>query len=74
MSPEAIAKKDMKYINSLKEMSLTEANKIVSERHTRPRPNVKMDQESINRHYASKMAINETAQTFTALLAMAKRK
>lgn len=74
LSPEAVAKRDMKYIDSLKEMSLTDANKIVSERHARPRPNVKMDQESINRHYAAKMAINETAQTFTSLLAMAKKK
>lgn len=74
MSPEAIAKKDMKYINSLKEMSLTEANKIVSEKHARPRPNIKIDQESVNRNYAAKMAVNQEAQTFTALLAMAKRK
>ena len=74
MSPEAIAKKDIKYINSLKEMSLSEANKLVSERHVRPRPTTKMDQESINRHYAAKMAVNQEAQTFTALLAMAKRK
>jgi hypothetical protein len=74
MSPDAIAKKDMKYINSLKEMSLSEANKIVSERHSRPRPTIKMDQESINRHYTAKMAVNEEAQSFMTLLAMAKRK
>jgi hypothetical protein len=74
MSPDAIAKKDIRYINSLKDMSLSEANKLVSERHVRPRPTTKMDQESINRHYAAKMAVNQEAQTFTALLAMAKRK
>ena len=74
MSPDAIAKKDIKYINSLKQMTLEDANKLVSERHARPRPNFKMDQESINRHYAAKMAVNQEAQTFTALLAMAKRK
>jgi hypothetical protein len=74
LSPEAIAKKDINYINSLKQMSLSEANKLVSERHTKPRPNVKIDQETVNRHYAAKMAINQEAQTFATLLAMAKRK
>lgn len=74
LSPEAMAKRDMKYIDSLKQMSLAEANKIVSERHAKPRPTIKMDQESINRHYAAKMAVNETAQTFTSLLALAKKK
>lgn len=74
LSPEAIAKRDMKYIDSLKKMPLTEANKLVSERHSRPRPNVRIDQETVNRNYAAKMAINEEAQAFTTLLAMAKRK
>lgn len=74
LSPEAVAKRDMKYINSLKQMPLSEANKIVSEKHARPKPTVKIDQESVNRQYAAKMALNTEAQTFTTLLAMAKKK
>lgn len=74
LSPEMIAKRDIKYIESLKRMPLTEANKIVSEKYTRPRPNIKIDQESVNRQYTAKMAVNETAQTFASLLAVAKRK
>lgn len=74
LSPELIAKKDMKYIESLKQMSLSEANQIVSERHNRPRYPGKLDQESINRQYSAKMALNKTAQDFAVLLAAAKKK
>lgn len=73
LSPEDIAKRDMKYIESLKEMSLADANKVVSQRHTRPKPSVTLNQEDINRNYATKMAVNETAQTFTTLLQLSKK-
>lgn len=74
LSLDGIVKKDMKYIESLKKMSLTDANKIVSERHARPQPKIKLDQESINRQYAAKMSLNEEANAFTALLKMAQKK
>lgn len=74
LSPELIAKKDMKYIESLKQMSLSEADRVVSERHARPRYPGKLDQESINRQYSAKMALNKTAQDFAVLLAAAKKK
>ena len=73
MSPEAVAKRDMKYIDSLKKMSLQEANKIVSEKYVRPQGKIKMDQESINRLYTTRVAVDETAQTFAKLLAAAKK-
>jgi len=73
-SPEVLAKQDIKYIESLKNMSLEEAGKIVSEKYARPRSPQRIDQESVNRLYTQKMSINETAQTFSALLAAAKRK
>jgi hypothetical protein len=73
MSPDAVAKRDMKYIDSLKKMTLQEANKIVSEKYSRPQGTIKMDQESINRLYTTKVAVDETAQTFAKLLAAAKK-
>lgn len=71
---EDIIKRDMKYIDSLKEMSLEQANDIVSQRHNRPRPKVEINQDIVNAHYSNRMAMNETANTFTALLAAAKKK
>lgn len=73
MSPEAVAKRDMKYIESLKKMTLEEANKVVSEKYAKPRGTIKTDQESINRLYTTKAAIDEKGQAFTKLLAMAKK-
>ena len=74
LSSEMIAKKDIQYIETLKNMSLDEANKVVSERHNRPRSTVKIDQESVNRNYATKVSLDKTAQAFTQLIAMAKKK
>ena len=74
MSVNEAAKRDIKYIESLKNMSLEEANKVVSERHSRPKSKVEINQDTVNAHYRTRMATNEVANTFTALLAMAKKK
>jgi len=73
LSPDGIAKRDMKYIDSLKKMPLTEANKIVSERHSRPKPNVKIDQNVVNSIYTARIATNPQAQAFQTLLAAAAK-
>lgn len=73
LSVDDIAKKDMKYIESLKQMTLAEANSIVSQRHSKPKPNVTLNQEDINRQYTSRMAVNEKAQAFSTLLAAATK-
>jgi len=74
LSPEALAKKDMKYIESLQKMPLEDANKIVSQRHTRPMSTKKIDLDSAHARYANRIATNQEAQAFAALLAKAKRK
>jgi hypothetical protein len=71
---EDVAKKDMQYVEKLKEMSLQEANKIVSQRHKRPAPKTEINQDNINAHYANKMTMNDEASVFTKLLALAKQK
>ena len=73
LSVEQAAKRDLEYVENLKGMSVEEANKIVSQRHKRPIPKSNMTQEAINAHYQGQMSMNETAQTFTALLAAAKK-
>jgi hypothetical protein len=73
-SPEDIAKQDIKYIESLKNMSLEEAGRVVAQKHTRPMPPRTIDQESVNRLYTTKMAVNETAHSFAKLLAAAQKK
>lgn len=73
-SVDESAKKDLQYIEKLKTMSLEEANKVVAARHKRPiPPPTNISQDTINSHYQGKMAINQTAQTFAALLANAKK-
>ncbi len=74
MSLDDIAKRDIKYMESLKNMSLSEANKVVSERHNRPRSKKTINQEAVNAQYRTRMATNDVANTFTALLSMAKKK
>ena len=74
LSVDQAAKKDINYIESIKKMSLADANTVVSERHdSRPRSKAPISQDSVNAHYSNKMAMNETANTFTALLANAKK-
>lgn len=74
MTAEEAARRDVKYIESLKNMSLEEANEVVNQRHNRPRPRVEINQDQVNAHYQTRMSMNETANTFTALLAAAKKK
>lgn len=74
MSIDEVAKRDIKYIESLKNMPLSEANKIVSERHNKPRSKKPINQDVVNAQYRAKMATNDTANTFAALLSMAKKK
>jgi hypothetical protein len=71
---DEIAKQDIKYIESLKSMSLEEAGKVVAEKYNRPKYPYKIDQESVNRIYTTKMAVNEEAHSFAKLLAAAQRK
>ena len=74
-SASDLAKRDMKYIESLKTMSVEEANDVVSQRHSNRRMSSKaINQEHVNAHYANKMATNDTANTFKALLAQANHK
>lgn len=73
-SPDDIAKQDIKYIESLKNMSLEEAGKVVAQKYARPMPPRTIDQESVNRLYTTKMAVNETAHSFARLLAAAQKK
>lgn len=73
-SVEELAKKDIKYIESLKKMSLEEAGKLVAQKYDRPRSTKPISQESVNNLYTTKMSLNREAQAFTALLAAAKKK
>lgn len=71
---EEAAKKDIKYIESLEKMSLEEANKIVSQRHSRPKPPPSnVNQDIINSHYKHKVSMNEEGNTFAQLLKLAKK-
>ena len=74
------AKKDVKYLESLKNMSLEEAAEVVAQRHQRPKAKTQLNygdeqqnQDVINSHYTNKMTNNETANTFSVLLAAAKK-
>jgi hypothetical protein len=58
MTPEQIAKKDLDYVNKLGNMSLEDANKIVSQRHKRPVSGKGIDQSAINGHYEHKVMMN----------------
>lgn len=74
-SLDVVAKKDIKYLESLKKMSLEDANEVVSQRHDkRARSTKPIDQGSVNALYTNRMATNDTANTFTALLAAAQKK
>jgi len=75
MSADQIAKKDMKYIESLEKMSLEDANRVVSERHKRPRPNVEINQEAVNSLYQQKVAVgNSKMDNMAKLMTMAALK
>lgn len=73
LSIEEVAKRDIKYVESLKNLSLEEANEIVNQRHNRPRPKQEINQDAVNAHYSNRMSMNDTANTFTALLKHAKK-
>lgn len=70
---EEVAKRDIKYVESLKNLSLEEANEVVNQRHNRPRPKTEINQDAVNAHYSNRMSMNDTANTFTALLKHAKK-
>jgi len=74
MALDDIAKRDMKYVESLKSLPLEEAAKVVAQRHNRPKSKIAINQDVVNAHYGNKMAMNETANIFSALLANAKNK
>lgn len=58
-SIDDIAKRDMKYVESLKNMSLEEAGKVVAQRHNRPRSPKPIDQNIVNSHYQQKVALSD---------------
>jgi hypothetical protein len=61
MSANEIAKKDIKYIESLKNMSLSQANEVVAQRHKRPVPkNIEINQDAVNGYYQQKVAVNNS--------------
>lgn len=67
------AKNDIKYLEGLKQLSLEEANKVVSERHRRPVPVLtNMSQDTVNSHYTNKAALNDSANLWGAILKKAK--
>jgi hypothetical protein len=71
MTAKAAAKKDMKYIDSLKKMSLEEANEVVSQRHSRPTPKKEISQEMVNNHYQTRASIENTKiNDYTKVLRM----
>ena len=72
MTADAAAKKDLKYIENLKNMSLEEANEVVSQRHVaRPQPKKKLSQDAINSHYTTRAAIDNTKiNDYTKVLRM----
>ena len=47
-------------ISRFKGKSLEEANEIVAQRHRRPIPKVKIDQDAVNSYYTQKVAIADT--------------
>lgn len=57
---DELAKRDMKYVESLKNKSLEEASKIVSQRHNRPRSTTPIDQGMVNSHYTTKVAMSDS--------------
>ena len=74
MTAEQIAKRDLKYVESLAGMSLEDANEVVRERHDRrPRANKEINDAVVNAHYQNKMNSNQEAGLFTALLQNAKK-
>ena len=73
-SVDDLAKKDIKYIKSLENMTLEEAGEVVKQRHPNRISKNAPDQNHINAHYQQGMAMNRTASTFATLLASAKKK
>jgi hypothetical protein len=70
---DSAAKNDIKYLDSLKQLSLEEANKVVSERHKRPAATLSnITQETINSHYTNKTALSENANFWAGVLKKAK--
>lgn len=74
MTAEEVAKRDIKYIESLKNMTKEEADQVVAQRHGDRRSKQVISQEAVNGIYSNRMAINETANHFSVLLAAAKKK
>jgi len=55
---EEIARSDIEYMETLKEKSIEEANRIVSERHKRPLSRKQINQEVVNQHYRTKVSMS----------------
>lgn len=68
-----VAKKDIKYLDSLKNMTLEQKAEIVEERHNRPRSPVGIDQDAVNSIYNTQMSMNTEANSLTAMLRAAKK-
>lgn len=76
MSAEEIAMKDIKYLETLKNMPLEKKAEIVAERHKRPRikstiagaSSEQQAQDIINSHYQTKTSINQEANHWMDLL------
>lgn len=74
LNANQLAQKDINYLNSLQGKTLTEANEIVSQRHKRPVPkNTTLNNDAVNAHYQTKVALNNSANSFLALLQAAKK-
>jgi len=54
------AKKDIKYLENLKNKSLEEANEIVAQRHNKPRPKATINQDMVNQHYQTKVTMTDS--------------
>jgi len=72
-SAHEIAMKDMKYLESLKNMSIEEKDAIVAQRHSKPRAKVNINQDAVNSNYQTKMALNTNAGRLTNLILNARK-
>lgn len=76
MSVDEIAMKDIKYLETLKNMSLEKKAEIVAERHKKPKTksaiagagSEQQAQDIINSHYQTKTSVNQEANHWIALL------
>jgi hypothetical protein len=72
LSATDVAKRDINYIESIKNKSLEEANEIVAQRHKKPVPKTTIDQNVVNSHYQTKVATSEgTLSDFGRIMRLA---